>query len=445
MSDVAVQFDRVSKRFRRGVVADSLRDWIAAQGRRFPGRRRSDCDDRRLWALRDVSFQAGRGEALGIIGPNGAGKSTALKLLAGILRPDAGAVDVRGRVAALIEVGAGFHGDLTGRENVFLSGAILGLTRGEVRRRFDDIVSFAGLERFIDMPVKHYSSGMYARLGFSVAAHVNPDVLLVDEVLSVGDAMFRLRCLERMRSLVANGVTLIFVTHQLEQMQAVCPRALVLDGGRATFLGAPDEAVARYYDAMSRAGAERLTDVCEDDNARALFVVGITFRDARHRVTSSVSAGEPIVVECVLDVRRPVDRAVIELNMRRWTHENLVSINSGRGGRTFVLSPGRHILRLRIESLSVGPGQYFWNLRVWDAVSLTTELDTAFRFPLVVRESHPSTGLVRVEHAWEHEAPPGDGLQDQLEVPAPAHGQMDDACLTDRQAGCATHRVEAAT
>lgn len=438
MPNATVRFDRVSKRFRRGAVADSLRDWITATGRRLLRRAPIDRGNSRFWALREVSFQAAPGEALGIIGPNGAGKSTALKLLAGILRPEEGSVRVAGRVAALIEVGAGFHGDLTGRENVFLSGAILGLTRAQVRQRFDDVVAFAGLERFIDMPVKHYSSGMYARLGFSVAAHVNPDVLLVDEVLSVGDAMFRLRCLERMRSLVAGGVTLIFVTHQLEQMQAVCSRALVLDQGRAAFLGAPGEAVARYYDAMSRAGADRATDVTGNGELPALSVVALTFRDARNHATTSASSDEPLTVECVLDVRRTIARAVVELNMRRWTHENLVSVNSGRSERAFTLNPGRHALRLRIESLPVGPGQYFWNLRAWNAASLATELDTAFQFPLVIQEPRQSTGLVQVDHAWEHEAPACDIRLEPRETPGLSGSRITDAKPT---AGCA----EAAT
>ena len=201
MGDVAVRFANVSKRFILGQSHDSLYDLIVAGVGRVLGRRRRGGDDSTFLSLSDVSFELERGDAIGIIGPNGAGKSTVLKLLAGILRPDGGTITVNGRLSALIEVGAGFHGDLTGRENIFLNGAIMGMNRREIRTKLDAIVAFAGIERFLDMPVKRYSSGMYARLGFSIASHVDPDVLLVDEVLSVGDAVFRLRCIERMQAL----------------------------------------------------------------------------------------------------------------------------------------------------------------------------------------------------------------------------------------------------
>jgi len=265
MDRPAVRFSHVAKRFRLGETHDTLRDLFACGVRRLLGRGTGDGRST-FWALDDVDFEVARGEAVGIIGPNGAGKSTVLKLLAGILRPDRGAVSVDGRLAALIEVGAGFHGDLTGRENLFLNGAILGMTRDEVRRKLDAIVSFAGIERFLDMPVKRYSSGMYARLGFSIAAHVEPEVLLVDEVLSVGDAVFRLRCLERMRRLVHGGTTLVFVTHDLDQMQSICGRAIVLEQGRVAHEGPARDAVGHYMTAMSRAFADRPADLHADDD-----------------------------------------------------------------------------------------------------------------------------------------------------------------------------------
>ena len=252
---VAVRFQRVSKKFRRGEIHDSLRDLLAEGLRRLTRRGRKPAEDRTFWALRDVSFEVAPGEALGIIGPNGAGKSTALRLLAGILRSDGGQIEVHGRLAALIEVGAGMHGDLTGRENIYLNGAIIGMTRAEIDRKLDDIIAFSGLEKFINTPVKRYSTGMQARLGFSTAAHVSPDVLLVDEVLSVGDVAFRHRCEERMRALVREGAALVFVTHNLEQMRHICRRTMVLDAGRTTFLGSPNEAVGHYLEVtMNRLG-----------------------------------------------------------------------------------------------------------------------------------------------------------------------------------------------
>jgi ABC-type polysaccharide/polyol phosphate transport system ATPase subunit len=199
-----------------------------------------------FWALRDVSFEVQRGEALGIIGPNGAGKSTLLKLLAAITCPTVGEIVVSGRLSALIEVGSGFHPELSGRENVFLSGAILGMRRSEIARKFDRIVDFAGVGAFIDTPVKWYSSGMYVRLGFAVAAHLDPDILVIDEVLAVGDAAFQEQCLERIRELRRAGTTAVFISHDLTAMEQLCDRALLMQGGQIVRSGPTSEIIGDY-------------------------------------------------------------------------------------------------------------------------------------------------------------------------------------------------------
>src|ERR1051325_4496043 len=237
----AVVFDRVSKKFRRGKRHDSLRDLIPATvARVLRGRPQSAAlSEREFWAVRDVSFDVRAGEALGIIGPNGAGKSTVLKLLTRILKPTRGRCEVHGRAGALIEAAAGFHPDLTGRENVFLQGALMGMKQAEIARKFDEIVEFAGISEFIDTPVKRYSSGMNARLGFAIAAHLDPDVLIIDEVLSVGDARFQERCLERMRALRARGIPLVFVSHNLLAVLELCTRAILIDRGRVRLDGTP--------------------------------------------------------------------------------------------------------------------------------------------------------------------------------------------------------------
>ena len=248
MSDHALEVQGVSKRFRRGEKHSSLRDLLPALTRKFlrsgpaPAR-----ESQGFLALDDVTFQVNRGEAFGIIGGNGAGKSTILKLLTGIMQPTSGKIRIAGRVSALIEVGAGFHRDLTGRENVFMNGAILGLSRQEIEKRFDAIVAFSGLEEFIDTPVKRYSSGMFARLGFSVAAHVDPDVLLVDEVLSVGDYVFQRKCVERMNAVIASGVTIVFVSHNLRELANLCPRSLLLEKGRLQMIGPTEDVIRTYF------------------------------------------------------------------------------------------------------------------------------------------------------------------------------------------------------
>lgn len=251
MTTGRIAFEGVWKRFQRGPAHDSLRDLIPAMTRRLF--RRGDDEagaggSKRdtFWALHDVSFDVGPGQCLGIIGGNGAGKSTTLKILTGILQPTRGRSVLRGRVGSLIEVSAGFHLDLTGRENVFLQGAIMGMRRDEIRRRFDEIVDFSGVSAFIDTPVKRYSSGMNARLGFSIAVHLEPDALIVDEVLSVGDASFQARAFDRLRELVKGQIPAVIVTHQLERVIQLCDSCILLDHGQVRYQGDPAETIQHY-------------------------------------------------------------------------------------------------------------------------------------------------------------------------------------------------------
>jgi lipopolysaccharide transport system ATP-binding protein len=247
MSEVALQMEHVYKKFRKGEIYNSLRDLLPAlTGRMFRQQELRESDKREFWALQDISFEVKRGEAFGIIGHNGAGKSTILKILSRIMNLTKGHMAVHGRLSALIEVAAGFHPDLTGRENIFLNGTILGMTKREIESKFDRIVAFSELEEFIDTPVKRYSSGMYARLGFSVAAHVDPDVLIVDEVLSVGDYIFQQRCMERMSSVINGGTTVLFVSHNLKAVTELCPRAMLLEHGKVATIGLTESVIRRY-------------------------------------------------------------------------------------------------------------------------------------------------------------------------------------------------------
>lgn len=244
----SVDFVGVWKKFRYGEVHNRLRDLIPAMVRQAVGRRPQPNAlwDGEFWALRDVSFALGPGDALGIIGPNGAGKSTILRLLTRILRPTRGSCAARGRIGALIEVAAGFHPDLTGRENIYLQGAIMGMGQREITQKFDEIVAFSGVEWFLDTPVKRYSSGMHARLGFSIAAHFDPDVLIVDEVLSVGDAAFQRKAFARVTELVQRHIAVIVVSHQLDAIAAFCTEAMLLEAGAVVQRGAPSECIATY-------------------------------------------------------------------------------------------------------------------------------------------------------------------------------------------------------
>lgn len=257
MSDVALKMDHVYKMFRKGEVFTSLRDLVPAlTGKMFRRDELNMHDKREFWALQDLSFEVKRGEAFGIIGHNGAGKSTALKILSRIMKPTKGRIIVNGRLSALIEITAGFHQDLTGRENIFLHGAILGMSKLEIKSKLDQIIAFSGLEEFIDTPVKRYSSGMYARLGFSVAAHINPDVMIVDEVLSVGDWVFQAKCAERMKEIVRNGSAVLFVSHNLKSVAEFCHRCLLLDRGRTLMIGQTQEVISSYLKGQNFAQAK---------------------------------------------------------------------------------------------------------------------------------------------------------------------------------------------
>src|SRR6516162_3321825 len=273
MSDVAIAVENLSKSYLIGHQAaeresyTALRDVLAREARNFArkgldfirGRQIVQGDQvEEFWALRDVSFEVKRGEVLGIIGRNGAGKSTLLKILSRVTEPTRGRVTLRGRVASLLEVGTGFHPELTGRENIYLNGAILGMSRVEIRKKFDEIVAFAEVEKFLDTPVKHYSSGMYVRLAFAIAAHLEPDILVVDEVLAVGDVEFQKKCLGKMQDVAGHGRTVLFVSHNMAAIAGLTHATMVLHVGRVEFIG-PTPAALKTYSALAAANANPKT------------------------------------------------------------------------------------------------------------------------------------------------------------------------------------------
>jgi lipopolysaccharide transport system ATP-binding protein len=272
MHEIALEMIGVSKKFARGERHNSLRDLVPSVAKKMLGNKGDDgIRKNEFWALQDVSFSINKGESLGIIGPNGAGKSTILKILTRIMNPTRGSIWTKGRLSALIEIGAGFHQDLTGRENIFLNGTILGMDRGEIRKKLDQIIEFSGLADFIDTPVKRYSSGMYARLGFSVAAHVEPEIMIVDEVLSVGDYLFQRKCVEKMNAIMKSGVTLIFVSHDLKTVSDICERTLLLEKGRTLKIGPTNEVIQEYLNRNLevRVGAE-----CRDIRIKKVGIRG---------------------------------------------------------------------------------------------------------------------------------------------------------------------------
>jgi lipopolysaccharide transport system ATP-binding protein len=307
MTDIAIQFENVSKRFRRGENFDSLRDLLPAMFRRAIGRPVAETKAARdFWALNDISLKVAKGETLGVIGHNGAGKSTMLKHLAGIMIPSKGRINVDGRISALIEVGAGFHQDLTGRENVFLNGVILGMTRAEVARNFDEIVEFSGLAPFIDTPVKRYSSGMYARLGFAVAAHLDPDILVIDEVLSVGDFVFQQKSLHKMRSIAKGGATVLFVSHNLKAVSDLCARTVLMDAGSIVADGPTSEVIQIYLmREREKMEVERQVDVA---------IRSVTLRSSKGS-TVGFAPGEKAWVDITFVANRPSEKVAVVLEV----------------------------------------------------------------------------------------------------------------------------------
>lgn len=286
----------------------SLRDVLARGAKRVVGRVLhpgasvvDDPEHEEFWALKDVAFDIKQGESVGIIGRNGAGKSTLLKILSHITEPTSGRIDIRGRVSSLLEVGTGFHPELSGRENIYLNGAILGMSKSEIKRKFDEIVAFAEVERFLDTPVKHYSSGMYVRLAFAVAANLEPEILIVDEVLAVGDAQFQKKCLGKMESVGREGRTVIFVSHSMPTVTSLCERAILLDGGKVVKDGPTSEVVMRYYSngESSPASADFLGKALGDENV--LLVKG-EVKNANHVVSLEIGIAEAATVEMTFEV-----------------------------------------------------------------------------------------------------------------------------------------------
>jgi len=303
---VVIRAERLSKRYHllsgQKTVRELASSWAMHLLRRAD---RGDAADA-LWALRDVSFEVRRGEALGLVGPNGAGKTTILKLISGVTRPTAGSVSAHGRLSSLIELGAGFHPELSGRENVFLNGVILGLTRRQVAQRFDDIVAFAELKPFIDMPVKRYSSGMHARLGFAVAAHVDPDILLVDEIFAVGDASFQRKCYDYIHAFLKSGKTAIFVSHYMSVVEQLCSRVLWLDHGQMAMIGEPGHVLNAYLDSVDH---RALASTSSGERAGAqLRVAGLRFADSDGNERQTFRSGEDVVISIDYSVPSPLQR-----------------------------------------------------------------------------------------------------------------------------------------
>jgi lipopolysaccharide transport system ATP-binding protein len=395
MSAPAVVFDQVWKKFHRGERYDSIRDLIPAQIRRLTGGAPPEITRQEFWAVRDVSFQVGPGEALGIIGPNGAGKSTILKLLTRILRPTRGVTAVSGRVGALIEVAAGFHPDLTGRENVYLQGAIMGMKRAEIAAKFDQIVDFSGVADFIDTPVKRYSSGMNARLGFAIAAHLDPDVLLIDEVLSVGDAAFQDRCVERMRELVGRGLPMVFISHNLPAVLELCTRVIVLERGTVRFDGNPAEAISVHRTAPVQRQPP--------NPASPIWITKAELLDQYGNANGVFRTGGAMTIRIGYETREPVERPQFAVDLYRADGLMCAGINTRMEGRNFGVLEGAGHVDLTIPGLSLLPGCYLVSVGILHGTVMTPFDVHSKAYPFSIASDSRQMGVVHLDHLWDHQ------------------------------------------
>ncbi len=300
MSDIAIKADCLSKHYRLGAASrqhNTLRDHLMHRLRgltRWGGGRQESNPS--FWALKDISFEVKRGEVLGIVGHNGAGKSTLLKILSRITQPTTGTADIYGRVSSLLEVGTGFHSELSGRENIYLNAAMLGMRREEVRRKFDEIVAFSGVEGFIDTPVKRYSSGMYVRLAFAVAAHLEPEILIVDEVLAVGDASFQQKCLGKMEEVSRSGRTVLIVSHNMTVIEGLCERAILLEKGRVAKIGNTHEVVEGYADAIRGLAGTEIAARHDREGLGEILLTRIEVMDTqRHHVAAAITGRDVVI------------------------------------------------------------------------------------------------------------------------------------------------------
>lgn len=316
MSDTVISIENLSKAYQLGAIGtgtfygDIKRWWAKLRGKPDPYQKvgevnHNNRDGETIWALRDINFAVRRGEAIGIIGRNGAGKSTLLKILSQVTAPTSGVVKARGRIASLLEVGTGFHSELTGRENIYLNGAIMGMSRIEVRSKFDEIVAFSGVDRYIDTPVKRYSSGMYVRLAFAVAAHLDPEILVVDEVLAVGDAEFQKKCLGKMSEVADGGRTVLFVSHNMTAVSALCDRALLLDRGQSVAQGSVESILSKYFQMALRIEPEmHWTEEQAPTNGIIRFK-GIRVHDSQNETKSAFDIRYSIGIELEYEVLQP--------------------------------------------------------------------------------------------------------------------------------------------
>jgi len=429
MSDIVISVEDLSKRYLIGhhtaqrdtalreVIGREARNFVRKAADFFHGRQIIQGDEvEELWALKDISFELAQGEVLGIIGRNGAGKSTLLKILSRITEPTEGRARLRGRIGSLLEVGTGFHPELTGRENIFLNGAIIGMKRKEITRKFDEIVAFAEVEKFVDTPVKHYSSGMYVRLAFAVAAHLEPDILVVDEVLAVGDAEFQKKCLGKIDEVSRReGRTVIFVSHNMSAVNSLCSKALFLDKGKLRVIGETNSIVSKYIAGMQarEEGKKELFDIRKGRQQRSLCFTEVSILDHDQNISTKLQVTQPFSVRLSYSISGKL--AGVECVLRIDTYDGIAVFSSPHWLPDNVdHAPQRHTLRsydVTIPAMFLMPGSYFVSIAAhtpWVEIHDLHEhvlgfeiVDTGTAFAIhAIHGNYRKMGIVMTDLVW---------------------------------------------
>jgi len=414
VGDVAVHIENLSKQYRIGgpqarykTMRETLIDMAAAPARRLRRFGRPAPPEETIWALKDVTFDVERGQVVGIIGRNGAGKTTLLRILSRITEPTEGYAEIKGRVGSLLEVGTGFHPELTGRENIYLNGAILGMRRVEIDRKFDEIVAFSEIEKFLDTPVKRYSSGMYVRLAFSVAAHLEPEILLVDEVLAVGDAAFQKKCLGKMGDVASEGRTVLFVSHNMAAVAGLCQRALLLENGRKNVDGPVSNVIARYGDLLDQARTGDLTSVNDRGGTGAVKTTSIWWVDSQGAHLSMLQSGQTVELRIAYAAKHALRDPSFLVGVYDSLSRRVFFLDSSESGGLPETLPPRGIVRCLIEDLPLPAGSYRLNLAILAEHELADHITHAAEIQVLGGDFFGSGVLKRhrrvclLKHRWD--------------------------------------------
>lgn len=389
MSNYAIRAKGLSKQYRIGTVKRKYRtlrdqavDWAERAIHRREGRQ-----EPHIWALDDVTFDVHSGEVLGIVGHNGSGKSTLLKLLSGITEPTRGRAELYGRVGSLLEVGTGFHQELTGRENVFLNGSILGMSRAEIERKFDEIVEFSGVEKFIDTTVKFYSSGMAVRLAFAVAAHLEPEILLIDEVLAVGDAAFQKKSLGKMNEVARSGRTVLFVSHNMTAVENLCPRSIWLNDGKLAGNGESSAVIEAYLTADTRGQSEYTAS--DRERSKPVHFTHARLINGNGGLSPAVPMGGSLTVELGFDAQEPIKSPNFGVQLTTLSNDSVLAWRTQETVAPLPTLSGSGTLRLHIDTLNLLPGRYYLTLSVADPYRVYEVVENALKIEITPRAVFP--------------------------------------------------------